>query len=431
MATLTTIRAIASIAAAQDLELHQMDFDTAFLNADLEEEVYVEQPPGYRSRNLSDHVCRLNKAMYGVRQAQKAWHRRAHEFITEILRLTQSTHDPCLYTKRSQDGVTLMTIYVDHLLIAASSIQRIKDIKESFCQFTIKDLGESSLILGIEISRDRAKGTITLRQAAYAKAVLQRYNCADARAVKTPMEDGLNLSVRTDDATRVEAPYAQAIGSLMYLAVATRPDLVFAGGGLARYTSKYQGQHWTAVKRVFRFIQGTRDFGLTDRRGNQGPTANAVGYSDSDFPGDLESKKYTTGFVFLLNNGAVAWSSKLQTLVTLSSTEAEYVALCAAAQEATSLRGLLQEIYDLELPPIEIHEDNQSTIKLAETSSYHKRSKHIDVKFHFTRQAVEAGTVTLAYSPTSDMIADALTKPLCKIKHHKFVQGLGLTATDA
>ena len=213
------------------------------------------------------------------------------------------------------------------------------------------------------------------------------------------------------------------VGCLMYYATTTRPDLAYSIGILARYMSEPSETHWSGVKRVFRYIKGSIDYGLVFSEGGDN---SLVGYSDADWAGDIDNRRSTSGYTYYIGNSLVSWSSKKQATVAKSSTEAEYVALSLATQESIWLRRLLESIRHTTASPTVIYEDNQGAIEISKNPKHHNRTKHIDVSFHFTRERVSSKEVTVVHCPTSDMIADVMTKALGRVQFQKLRDLLGV-----
>jgi hypothetical protein len=217
-------------------------------------------------------------------------------------------------------------------------------------------------------------------------------------------------------------PYQNAVGSLMYAMIGTRPDIAYSVGVVSRFASNPGSTHWTTVKRVIRYLKGTADYCVT-----YGPSkVGLIGYCDADWAGNLDDRKSTTGYLFLLAGGAISWASKKQPTVALSTTEAEYMALNAASQEAIWLKRLLKELkYDIEQPTT-IRVDNTGCIELAKNPTHHARTKHIDIKHHFIRECIDKGEIKLEYCSTKDMTADIMTKALSKNLHQNGVTNMGI-----
>jgi hypothetical protein len=221
-------------------------------------------------------------------------------------------------------------------------------------------------------------------------------------------------------------PYREVIGSLMYAAIGTRPDITYAVTALSQYLQNPGRPHWEQAKRVIRYLKGTRDHEL-----KYGASGGIEGFSDANWGNDIDDRHSICGYAFTLNGGAISWSSKKQSVVALSSTEAEYIAITHAAKEATWLRHLLSEIYSplvLKYPMI-LYSDNKSAIELVKNATFHSRTKHIAIRYHYVREAYNDGIISLDHRGTEDMPADVFTKPLIRIKLNKFSHLLGLSQT--
>jgi hypothetical protein len=276
----------------------------------------------------------------------------------------------------------------------------------------------------MEIARDRAAGTLMLSQKKYAEEVVSRFGMLDARPVSVPLSPACKLTKGEDTPLDVaEYPYREVIGSLMYLSVCTRPDISQAVGALARYMSAPQKQHWDAARQVLRYVKGSTGFGITFGGGDRG----LKGYCDADYAGDLDTRRSTTGYVFMLHGGAISWSSRLQPTVAVSTAEAEYMSAASAVKEALWLRKLL-DMFGMDVTPVHMFCDNQAAIKLIKHPIASMRSKHIDVQHHFVRERAARGEVVFAYCATVEMVADCMTKPLPVGKLMKCLEGMGVHA---
>ena len=230
-------------------------------------------------------------------------------------------------------------------------------------------------------------------------------NCKTA---PTPATTSLN-QIEDTTSEKIKVSCRELIGALLYLAIQTRPDIGWAVVAVARHSEKPKQIHWSASKRILRYLKGTRELGITY---GMAKTVNKMhGYVDSDFAGDAKTRKSTTGYIFRMNGAAIDWQSKLQPNITLTSTEAEYVAAATAAREATYLQGLLSDL-DLKQIPTTLYEDNQGCIAMTKAECANKRTKHIDVKHKYANELVSNQTIRLGYLPTDEMAADILTKPL-------------------
>jgi hypothetical protein len=425
----TSIRILLAMVTHFDLELHQMDVVTAFLNGDLDEIIHMEQPEGFINSETANKVCLLLKALYGLKQANRQWHAKMDTFLCAVLGFTRNAADCCLYVRTKGGVISLIALYVDDLLIACTDVLVLNEIKEELSQhFDMKDMGEAKKVLGLEICRNRTKRNLTLSQAEYAASVLHRYGMGDAYGVSTPIDGSVDLYESSESAS--DMPYREAIGSLIYLMVGTRPDIAYAMSQLSKFVESPTILQWNAVKRVMRYIKHTTNLGLC-YRGDAG--FELKGHCDSDWGGDKLTRRSTSGYIFCLSGAAVSWCSKRQTIVALSSTESEYVGLCFASKEAIWLRRMVNNLGiadDRAKQPVIILADNQGSIKLANNSTTSKRTKHIDIQYHFTRSAVENDEVKFDYCHTSEMLADVLTKALQRVKVEEFVKLAGLVRSS-
>ena len=434
VARMASLRLVLALSALYRFEVHQMDVETAFLNADLEEEVYIRIPEGVEVPQ-GFNCLRLRKALYGLKQAPRAWNKDINEKL-HGMHFMQLKSEPCLYIHVQDTDICIISLYVDDLVIAASSLSVIRHVKSRLQQFYLmKDLGVIDEILGCKVIVDRDLDSITIQQAQYTKEIIAKFLPEDDTTVSSvPADPNLHLvqsqcaqSEEEIDAMK-DVPYRQAIGSLLWLALGTRPDISYAVGQVAKFNANPGLVHWNAVLKIFRYLKYTGPMGIIYRSSVDCVNTQVVmfksendlgtmggpiltGYSDANYARDIDTRRSTSGFIFMLAGAPVSWQSRAQATVALSSTEAEYIAFAGAAQEAVWLLQVLREFKFGMISPI-IYEDNQSTIKLVENPVFHKRSKHVDIKYHFVRELVENNTLTIQYVSTSDNIADIFTKPL-------------------
>lgn len=418
-----SFRMLMALAAKHDLQLHQMDVTTAFLHGVLEEDVFMKQPEGFVKEGDEKLVCRLKRSLYGLKQSPRCWNAALDEKLS-AMGFEQASGDPCLY--RSKGGeMAYVAVYVDDLVIAAASDEAVQVVKDQLsASFDMKDMGRLHHFLGMKIVQDPKNNSVWIGQDRYTKDVLAKYGMENCKPALTPMDPGVKPLPGKDTDERFDpAVYQSAVGSLLFLSVATRPDIAFAVSCAARFTANPYREHWSLVKRIMRYLKGTYEYGLqyTDAEGD-----NLIGFSDADWAGDTGDRKSTSGYTMLLSNAAVTWKSKKQTVVALSTAEAEYVALCAATQEACWMRKILSDLGAPQSGPTTMREDNQSAIAIAENPVSHNRTKHIDIKYHYTRQAVQNGDIQLEYCPSADMLADVLTKPVYTDTFKRLRNKLGL-----
>lgn len=412
-----SLRIVMALVAHYDLELHQMDVKTAFLNGDLEEEVYMDQPEGFLTTGKDNLVCKLKKSIYGLKQASRQWYLKFNDTITSF-GFVENTVDRCIYMKVSGSKFIILVLYVDDILLAANDISLLHDVKKFLSNnFEMKDMGEASYVIGIEIFRNRSEGLLGLSQKGYINKVLERFRMKSCSAGIVPIQKGdkfSNMQCPKNDLERKEMesiPYASMVGSLMYAQTCTRPDISFAVGMLGRYQSNPGMDHWKAAKKVLRYLQGTKDHMLTYRRSDH---IEVVGYSDSDYAGCVDSRKSTFGYVFLLSGGAISWKSAKQSVIATSTMEAEFVACFEASIHALWLRNFILGlgIVDSIERPLRIYCDNSAAVFFSKNDKYSKGAKHMDLKYLAVKEEVQKHRVSIEHIGTDMMIADPLTKGL-------------------
>jgi hypothetical protein len=405
VARLSTIRILLALAAKYGLHIHQMDVQTAFLYGDLEEECYMEQPPGFIKGNF---ICRLLRSIYGLKQAPRVWNQVINSFF-EAIGFLRSLSDPALYIFHVHEAdqlPLLIAIYVDDMIIIGKDIAEIDRIKDELRQkFDMTDLGEIKTLLGMEILRFQ-DGSVFLHQDRYLTDLLQRYHMGGSTPISTPIAH-VSLPEGEDiDITE----YQSRTGSLMWPSLATRPDFCYAAGYLGRFNSCPKASHSTAQKRIMRYIKGSLNMGiLYDATSKEG----LIGYSDADYGGDLQDRKSTSGMVFTLFGGAISWASTKQKTVATATVEAEYIALTPAVKEALWLKQLFEEI-SIPMGTIDLKTDAQGALDLATNARFSQKTKHIDIRHHFIRDHINTKDIELKHIPTMEMTADILTKPLAR-----------------
>lgn len=415
-----SIRLLLAIAAGYNLNIRQLDAVTAFLNGKLEEDIWMEQPKGFEDGEKG--ACKLIKAIYGLKQASRVWNNTINSVLINI-GLSKSIMDQCIYYKQEEENMTFVAVYVDDILIFSNSKEYEEEIvKELSSSFKMKDMGEAKNILGFKISRKREYGQIALSQQRYIDDILKRYGMNESKPVSTPLDMNQKISgeMSPEDEEEIaemkKVPYREAIGSLLYAAQITRPDIGFAVNLLSRYCENPGRGHWIGVKRIMRYLKGTRGYELIYGEAEEKIT----GYCDADWASDVDKRKSTTGYVFTMYGGAISWGTRRQPTVALSTTEAEYMSMVAAIQEAMWLKQLLEEIFNIVAKPIKIYNDNIGAIELAKNNGYSARSKHIDIKNKFIHEKLNERVIELEYLQTDQMPADILTKAVtksCMLKH--------------
>ena len=409
-----SFRSLVAVAVQKGLKLRQLDITAVFLNGKLDEEIFMKQPEGFVEKGKEHLVCKLKQSLYGLKQSPRCWNTTLDTHLKDM-GFIQSPHDPCIYTATKGESC-LIGVYVDDFVVAAETSRRIDQVKQSLSKrFDVKDLGDLNYFLGVQVVQDREKGTCWIGQPTFTKNTLKKYNMEEAKPIKTPVNVSSKLLKASEDSEFFDQTlYQSAVGSLLYLSTRTRPDIAFAVNNVARFCSQPTKTHWTAVKRIFRYLRGTTHLGLLYSKGDEDTL---IGFSDSDWGGDSNDYKSTSGYIFQIGGTAVSWKSKKQSCVALSTAEAEYMALASTAQEAIWLRELNSVLKNEPAQPVTVFEDNQAAICMSKNPQYHGKSKHINIKFHFIREQVANKMIQLEYCPTEDMLADLLTKG---ITHEKF-----------
>ena len=418
---ITSIRMLIAIAALYNLEIHQMDVKTAFLNGDLDEEIYMEQPEGFIVPGQEKKVCILVKSLYGLKQAPKQCHEKFDcAVISEGFKINEC--DKCIYMKNTNKGYVIICLYVDDMLIIGSNIEIIKTTKKMLnSKFDMKDMGVADVILGIKIFKT-SEG-YTLSQSHYVEKIMSKFGKHDDRPAMTPIDPNLHLFKNTGKGVS-QLEYSQIIGSLMYLMNCTRLDLAYAVSRLSRYTSNPGKSHWTTIIRVLRYLRHTQNYGLHYTR----YPAVLEGYSDANWISDSNDTKSTSGYVFTLGGAAVSWKSSKQACIARSTMESEFIALDKTGEEAEWLRNFLEHIpmWTKPVPAICIHCDSEATTGRARNHMYNGKSRHIRRRHNTVRQLLSSGIISIDYVKSKDNIADPLTKGLAREQVYKLSRGMGL-----
>jgi len=403
-----TLRTMIAVAMIRGMTLYQFDVESAFLNGTLQHTIYMEQPKGYNDG--SGRVCKLNKAIYGLKQAAKEWNCAIHETLVSM-GLEQSPKDPCLYF--AKNGKAYMFLYVDDMVLAVLN-PKDKDTfyKAVSVKYSVKDLGELSWLFNMNF--ERTSTSMFISQKLYTQKVIDKFGMKDAKQMQTPMMP-MNSKFAVENGTQAKqqsVPYQSLVGALLWLANTTRPDIAFAVNKLCRKMSNYTFTDWKRAKRVVRYLLGTVQHGIKCSLSKQNTALKLVGYVDADWASDTEqSRKSVTGYIFFLSGMPIAWCSKVQHTIALSSVEAEFMALAAAVQEAIYLVQLLTTMHIQVSVPV-LWCDNQGAIKIATQRQANTRCKHVDIKYLFVRDHLVNGNIQLQWIQSEDNIADILTKPL-------------------
>ena len=419
-----TMRLGLSLAANQDLEIEQLDVPSAFLKAELDEHVYMELPQGY---GKPGYVVRLLKSLYGLKQAPRNWYLMCSKFIISM-GYKATISDPCLFYKRSKSGrIMLLFLFVDDMqgIYNKTDAAEWNEVKLKLKdEYNIKDLGETKFFLGMCITRNRIKKTIKISQELYVEQALERFNMTKCKPARTPEIKGDYSTVGTKgdggDGFTPHKQYMELVGTLLYAAITTRPDISHAVHNLTQHMQNPQHRHRVAANRVLQYLSGTRTDGITFG-GHSTDTTNAIteAYTDADWATCKSTRKSVTGWAVKVNGDLISWTSKKQSVVALSSCEAELYAESAAIQEIIWQRAMLQELgFDQSKPSI-IHEDNQSTITISKNGIKNDRTKHVAIKYHFVTDCINNNNIKLEWISSEDQQADIFTKALGAIKHAK------------
>ncbi|PKU61450.1 Retrovirus-related Pol polyprotein from transposon TNT 1-94 [Dendrobium catenatum] len=416
VAKLPTIRILFTIALFHSWNVYQLDVANAFLHGDINETVYMRQPKGFEDSVQPTHVCRLRKAIYGLRQAPRQWYT---TFTTYLLHIgfQHSQSDPSLLILHRDKLQIYLLVYVDDILITGNDNNKMKELIEQMKhKFTMKDLGLAHQFLGIKIESTPDK--YFLSQTNYANSILQIAELHKCNSVANPSFSKLPDQQSEDVPCFDDLLYRKIIGSLQYLTL-TRPDIAYAVNTLSQHMHKPEVVHTIMLKKLLRYIKGTLEFGLPISRSS----LQLRTYSDADWASDPVTRKSTTGFCTFLGDTLVSWTVKKQNTVSRSSTESEYRALASATADTIWIKRLIKEFSIDHKNPVDVFCDNTSTIALANNPVFHARTKHIEIDQRFVREHILNNTIRLLPISTVDQLADILTKPLAtarfKLLRHK------------
>jgi hypothetical protein len=421
VARMDTVRMIVALAACRGWDIFQLDVKSAFLHGELREDVYVHQPEGYVKKGKENKVYKLHKALYGLKQAPRAWFSRIEsQFVKEGFQ--KCPNEQTLFIKRSTGGsILIVSIYVDDLIYTGDDKGMMVEFKKSMMEaFDMTDLGKMRFFLGIEILQ-KPEGTF-ICQRKYATDILKKFTMSESKPVNSPIVPGFKINRDVNGAAVDDTYFKQIVGSLMYLTT-TRPDIMFSVSLISRYMSKPTELHLQAAKRILRYLKGTTSYGIFYKKGGE---TDLLAFTDSDYAGDEEDSKSTSCYVFLLSSGAVSWMSKKQPIVTLSTTEAEFVAAATSACQAVWMRRILKNLSHVQEGSTVIMCDNSSTIKLSKNPIMYGKSKHIRVRFHFLRDLVKDGDIELVHCVTQEQVADLMTKALKLEAFQKLRKKMGM-----
>jgi histone deacetylase 1/2 len=420
-----TIRIVLTIIASRQWPAHQLDVSNAFLHGNLTERVYCHQPAGFTDPERPDAVCLLSRSLYGLRQAPRAWFTRFMEFVTSV-GFTQSRSDSSLFILRASVGTAFLLLYVDDMVLSASSIALLHDVIAKLRSvFAIKDMGPLQYFLGIDVKRT-SEG-FYLSQGKYVEELLDRAGMTDCKAAATPADTKPKASADDGKPLPDGAFYRSMAGTLQYLTL-TRPDIAFAVQQVCLHMHAPRDVHLAMLKRVLRYIKGNPRIGILLRAT---PSCELTAYTDADWAGCPDTCRSTSGFCVFMGESLVSWSSKRQTTVSRSSAEAEYRGVANAVAECTWLRHLMGELQCKVQKETLVFCDNVSAIYMTRNPVHHKRTKHIELDIHFFREKVAIGAVRVTHIPTTQQLADVFTKALPTALFKEFRRNLCVGDDDA
>lgn len=433
-----TIKACFTLAATLDLEIDQNDVSTAFLYPELREKIFMHMPEGMQNTDTDGNtlVLELNKCIYGLKQSANAWFDMLTSHIIAHMNFTQSSSDPCLFFQDIDGERYFLLTFVDDILIIGKDPTTIASMRSEFStKFKMSHLGPVSWFLQMEVTRNRAARTITLSNRHKIYALLEEHGMTNCKPVSTPMVDGkarlraFNSADLSPDADMSfqNFPYREIVGSLLHI-TKTRPDLQITIQQLCKYMHNHGPEHVMACKRALRYLRGTADLGLTLGGISNQPLVLRA-YVDADWARDLDNRISITGYTLFLGNSCINSIAKNQDRIALSSTEAEYIALSACASKIIWTRQILADIGIPQHQPTTVYEDNRPAIDLAHNAILSDRTMHIDVKCHKIRERIKDGLIEVLQIPSHANIADAMTKPLGRIKFEEFRSQLMTTSS--
>ena len=425
-----SMRTMFATTAHSNLHTRQFDICTAYLNSPLDEIIFMVQPEGFIDNEYPEFVCLLLRCLYGLKQGARQWNKKFDTFCEKYDFIPSEAY-PCVYRSKLDD-LTLLGIFVNDGLICSDNPDKLDAIMLHLSTEFKVSQGDGDYYVGFEVIRRKEAGIVFLHQTRYITEVLKRFHMIDCNPVSTPADPHVHLSIQSDDSecnAPISVPYKEAVGCLMFASLFTRPDISYAVHTVAKYAECPRQMHWTAIKRIFRYLKGTADYGLLYKQCACAPVL--TGYCDSDYGGDIDTRKSRTGYLFKLNDSLIAWNSQSQKCTAVSTTEAEYIAACAATKEVVWLRRLLGTFGINFTKPTLIRSDNQSAICLVKNPEFHKRTKHVDIQYHFIRGQFQDKVIDLEYIPTGLQTADILTKALPREPFELFCNHLQMVSRSS
>ncbi|KAI3508248.1 hypothetical protein L1887_23254 [Cichorium endivia] len=416
----TTIRTVLSLAVSRSWPIHQLDVKNAFLHGELNETVYMFQPPAFVDKNNPKHVCRLRKSLYGLKQAPRAWYQRFATYI-QSCGFKSATSDTSLFVFHKGTTIAYLLLYVDDIILTASDTATLRHFISLLSkEFAMSDLGPLHHFLGIQVQHQ--KGGLFLTQEQYVHDILQRANMQDCKPCATPVDTNSKLSAIAGNPLPDGSLYRSLAGALQYLTF-TRPDIAYAVQQICLFMHAPRDSHFNFLKRILRYLKGTSNHGLHI---SPSKSTKLIAYSDADWGGCPDSRRSTSGYCVFLGDNLVSWSSKRQPTISRSSAEAEYKGVANATAETTWLRNLLLELHLPLRQATIIYCDNISTVYLAKNPVQHQRTKHVEIDIHFVREKVRLGSLRVLHVPADYQYADIFTKGLPRQLFTRFRSSLSI-----
>ena len=401
------------------LLVRQFDVKTAFLNGTLEENIYMKLPPGFEQ---SSQVMHLRKSLYGLKQAARTWNKLLTTSL-ESVGFVQSEVDECLFILKQNANICFIVVHVDDMLAACSSSEMITNVaKQLSSNFELKDLGAVKQFLGIDIHMSQ-EGFYSINQENYISNIADELQLQNVKPHKYPLDPGY-FKIDCQNFLEDNSDYRKIIGKLLYLSANTRPDISASVCILAKRVQKPRKIDMDEALRVVKYVITTKHHVLS--LNNKNMNQSLVAFTDANFGECKLDAKSNSGVICFINGAPIIWSSKKQSLVALSTCEAEYYAIVESMKEVIWLRNLLKTFNSYPELPTTVFNDNQSTLNMISSDEYAPRTKYFGVRYHFIRDHVRLGTVNLDYVSTESNIADMLTKPLCGQRLRTLRESAGL-----
>ncbi len=414
VAAYRSLRLLFALSAQFGLELHQLDVVAAFLNGKIDHDIFMKQPVGFSDG--TSRVCHLKKAIYGLKQSSRLWNTDLHSTLLE-LGFMRCRADACLYQLKKGSSVAFLLVYVDDIVVATNDPALYSSVLKGLrAEYDLTEQPDVSWVLGWHISHSTTG--IFVCQSSFTLSLLRRYGMNQANSLSTPGVPSLSDADSRETREVVAftpTKFREAVGSLLFLTNCTRPDIAFAVGMVCRAMADPQLEDWRRVKRIFRYLAGSSSLGLHFKHSSLVASGKPIlfGFSDSDWAGDKEGRRSTSGWICYVAGCPVSWASRKQTVVALSTMEAEYIALASVAREMISLRSLLREL-GLPIENAKVLVDNSPAVFLAENPTTTPKSKHIDIRFHFLRDLISKQLLSLQWIPSKEQVADIFTKYLAR-----------------